>query len=211
MVRIRGHGCGGPAQGCDGVRSSKWFRAIDCAARSSGANRSIMDAPCTGCPRHRSQLARWPFMRKCFVQHFEETGLTAMDIPKALVIHETLGIGLLGSAWAGCYHLEPTMRGFAAFGSASTPMIESMESARSKLLRWSSWTSRVPLLRRADQAKLLVSLAESSVARKLIAPATVPLKLWASCYITLLLRDEGRYKGRGGTGNNGNGGSAPSE
>jgi hypothetical protein len=125
-------------------------------------------------------------------QHFEATGLTAMDIPKALVVHETLGIALLGGAWAGCYHLEPTRRGLAAFGSASAPMNQAMQAARTKFARWSSWTRRVPVLRRADQARLLVSLAESSVARKLIAPATVPLKIWAACYVVLLARGEGR-------------------
>jgi hypothetical protein len=126
------------------------------------------------------------------VQHFEETGLTAMDIPKALAVHETLGIALLGGAWAGCYHLEPTRRGLAAFGAASAPMAEAMQTARTKFARWSSWTRRVPLLRHADQGRLVVSLAESSIARKLIAPGTVPLKIWAACYVVLLARGERR-------------------
>jgi hypothetical protein len=140
------------------------------------------------------------------VQHFAESGLVAMDIPKALAVHEALGIGLLGGAWAGCYHLQPTRRGLASFGSASAPMAEAMEKASEKFSRWSSWTSRVPVLRRADQARLLVSLAESSVARKLIAPATVPLKIWLACYVVLLT------KGAGGQGvaRGGGGGSAGS-
>ena len=114
-----------------------------------------------------------------------------MDIPKALFIHETLGIALLGGAWASCYHLEPTRRGLAAFGFASAAMTDAMQRAKTKFGRWSSWTSRVALLRHADQARLVVSLAESSVARKLVAPATVPLKIWASCYMVLLARGGG--------------------
>lgn len=122
------------------------------------------------------------------LQHFEESGLVPLDIPKALAVHEILGIGLLGGAWAACYHLQPTQRGLASFGAASAPMISAMEKAKLRIAKWSAWTSRVPLLRSADQGRLLVSLAESSVARKVIVPVTVPLKLWLSCYAVLAIK-----------------------
>ena len=111
-----------------------------------------------------------------------------MDIPKAIAVHEALGIGLLAGVWAGCYRYQPTQRGLASFGSASAPMLEAMGKATRTIERWGSWTRRLPVLRNAEQGRLLISLAESTVARKLAMPATVPLKLWLSWNIVLLSR-----------------------
>ena len=44
-----------------------------------------------------------------------EHGLTPSDLPKAVLVHECLGIGLLATVWAACYSVQPTKRFGAAY------------------------------------------------------------------------------------------------
>jgi hypothetical protein len=44
-----------------------------------------------------------------------EHGLTPSDLPKAVLVHEGLGIGLLAGVWAACYGVQPTKRFVAAY------------------------------------------------------------------------------------------------
>lgn len=41
-------------------------------------------------------------------RHFTEQGLSAADIPVAIVIHEVLGLGMAAGFWATCYSLQPS-------------------------------------------------------------------------------------------------------
>ena len=41
-------------------------------------------------------------------------GLSPSDLPKALIIHEVLGVSVLVTAWAGCWAVTPSRRLLAA-------------------------------------------------------------------------------------------------
>ncbi len=51
-----------------------------------------------------------------------------------------------------------------------------------------TWMQRVPGLRSADPARLVAGLAESTVARRLLMPVTVPLKMWLSYKVVMALK-----------------------
>lgn len=61
-------------------------------------------------------------------------------------------------------------------------------ATRRKLHSWSTFLDRVPGLRSANRARLVVSLAESSIIRKVALPVTVPLKLWVAWQAVTLAR-----------------------
>lgn len=85
-----------------------------------------------------------------------------------------MGGFIFASSWWVCYRLEPTKRGLASFGKGSAAEA-ALAKAREKLGRL---MTRVPV--RADRTRLLVSLAESSLARNVVRPITIPLKLWCT-------------------------------
>ena len=39
-----------------------------------------------------------------------EKGLTPVDLPRGLVVHECLGVAVLVTAWVGCYYVRPSAR-----------------------------------------------------------------------------------------------------
>ena len=111
-----------------------------------------------------------------------------MDIPLALFAHEIAGLGLLGGAWAGCYYLQPTRRGMKTFTAKGTNMQQAMKSVHERFERLTSWGRHIPFFKNADRPRLLLSLAESSIARKVALPITVPLKIGFACYTVFLLK-----------------------
>ena len=98
-----------------------------------------------------------------------EKGITTSDLPKAVAIHELLGILMLASTWTIAYHFpassNPILRGPVANISQKTPLVLSNKFTSS--LKALPWPPRV------TEAYL-----ESSCFRKLIRPVTLPGKLW---------------------------------
>jgi len=64
---------------------------------------------------------------------------------------------------------------------------EAFEKAKTMISKW-TWQKYVPGLRSADPNKLVVSLAESIVARNLARPATIPLKIWLTWQLMLQIK-----------------------
>jgi len=103
--------------------------------------------------------------------YFEQKELSARDIPKAIAVHELLGLLILASTWFTAYNFPPSKIPFLA---GPIKRMETILPARLK-----SFTSNNPVLAsRAGQAYI-----EASCVRKLIRPATIPLKLTATFVI----------------------------
>eukprot|EP00658_Telonema_sp_P-2_P046520 TRINITY_DN3473_c0_g1_i1.p1 TRINITY_DN3473_c0_g1~~TRINITY_DN3473_c0_g1_i1.p1 ORF type:complete len:121 (-),score=4.11 TRINITY_DN3473_c0_g1_i1:145-507(-) len=109
----------------------------------------------------------------------EDHGVRLSLLPAAVLIHEGIGVVILASVWAGCYFLQPSVRVSGPFErqwpGAAAGLRErwgpAMHRAQDRMKRW-------PILSRAtDPSRLVVSLAESAIARNAIRPLTIPLKL----------------------------------
>ena len=123
-----------------------------------------------------------------------EHGLTPSDLPKAVLVHEGLGIGLLAGVLAACYGVQPTKRFVAAYDRDL--MIRMM-------IRADALVNKFPVFvtARTDPQRLLVrvwsrraslgvgppawqvSVAESLLVRNALRPLTIPLKLWVTWQI----------------------------
>ena len=93
------------------------------------------------------------------------------DIPKAVAIHEMLGLAMLASTWKLAYHFPPSRI------PALAGPIEKMKSLVPSRVRTSVSSSKIL------SSKLGVSFIEASCFRKLIRPATIPLKLIATAVV----------------------------
>jgi hypothetical protein len=126
-------------------------------------------------------------------QRMAEAGIEPSDFPKALIAHEVMGITLLFGAWGLCYALRPsrTFGGalFSAFPALrNTTGPKALEAATvnaEAFLQRQKWLKRIPGLRSADTTRLVVGLAESSIARKVLLPVTVPVKMWLSYKVVM--------------------------
>lgn len=122
---------------------------------------------------------------------FQEQGLSAADIPAAIVIHEVVGLAMAAGFWSACYAVQPSK-------TVALPLVDAV--ARSKrgaaaqaaygaaLAQATRTVARMPWLNRApgvDPARLTVSLAESLCLRASIKPLTFPFKIWASYKLVL--------------------------
>ena len=117
-------------------------------------------------------------------------GLVASDIPKAVVVHEAMGLAYLFGLWGVCWWTQPTSTLLSTFngptagnstaGARPSKMQEALEQAERKLHSWKSW------LRVAEPRRLVVSLAESLVVRTATRPVTVPFKLWLTWQVIML-------------------------
>ena len=103
--------------------------------------------------------------------YIEQKERSARDIPMAIAIHECLGLLILASTWFAAYNYPPSKIPILA---GPIKRMEAILPARLK-----SMTSNNPVLAsRAGQ-----SYVEASCVRKLIRPATIPLKLTATFLI----------------------------
>ena len=126
---------------------------------------------------------------------FHSKGLEPRDIPKGIIAHEVLGIGILLSAWAGCYIVRPSSNLVKI--AKRSPWIVSNSSSKSI---WQSAEERAKksrLLKFVNESKYLsnkkaqnVSMAfvESYVLRKILMPILIPLKFWLAFEIVVLLK-----------------------
>ena len=104
-------------------------------------------------------------------------GLSPTDLPKALMIHECLGVSVLLLAWGGCWAVKPSRRLLAALQVRRVADWQKAEqivekSKLVKLVRSNQYLSS----RRGTE--LGVAFGESYFLRKLCMPVLVPLKLW---------------------------------
>eukprot|EP01023_Acetabularia_acetabulum_P069135 TRINITY_DN9940_c0_g1_i1.p1 TRINITY_DN9940_c0_g1~~TRINITY_DN9940_c0_g1_i1.p1 ORF type:complete len:182 (-),score=12.85 TRINITY_DN9940_c0_g1_i1:96-578(-) len=125
---------------------------------------------------------------------FEEQGLSAVDIPKAFVIHEVIGISFALAAWTLCYTVEPSKKvmrpitGGLSRSSKVSPLIKLTDGAMKKAqkiiadMKWlqTSWIGK------RDSARLTTSLAESICFRAIVKPFTFTFKLWASWKLVVM-------------------------
>jgi len=113
--------------------------------------------------------------------HLKEQGITAADLPKAIVFHEVLGVAMAVGFWTACYHIQPSsnlLRPLAKRASGNALARKSYDRAVMSAQRT---MSRLPVLQRlGDPGRLTASLAESICIRAGIKPATFPFKIWAS-------------------------------
>jgi hypothetical protein len=68
-------------------------------------------------------------------RYFAEQGLSAADIPAAIVVHEVVGLGMAAGFWALCYAIEPSktvMRPFLGRAAQNKALKQSYTMALSK-------------------------------------------------------------------------------
>ena len=119
--------------------------------------------------------------------YFLERGLTLIDIPKAALIHEGLGLSILLGIWTGCYVLRPSHRILIPLrqryphfiGKISGNMDSKFHKLKEKLKKF----------KRINGERVIISLGESVVLRNLIRPVTIPFKLWATWKIIFFLKN----------------------
>lgn len=124
-------------------------------------------------------------------QYLIDKGLTLVDIPKAVIIHETLGISLLLMIWSGCYVIRPSHHLLIPFKRRFPKYVELLHhKVDSKLNKYriKMKLNQGKLFNWIEKERLLISLAESVVTRNLLRPVTVPLKLYITYKIILLLK-----------------------
>jgi len=123
--------------------------------------------------------------------YFDARGLDVSDVPKAVLVHEMLGMVVLLSTWTTAYYFPPSripaLAGPLKRIEAMIPVGIRQSTSNNKIL-----TSR-----------LGGSYIEASCFRKLIRPATIPLKLAATFSIVqseLLWKLKAKAKAKAKTG-----------
>ncbi|KAL4433963.1 hypothetical protein ABPG75_000404 [Micractinium tetrahymenae] len=136
---------------------------------------------------------------------FREQGLSAADIPAAIITHEVVGLAMAAGFWTACYAVQPSKtvaRPLVAAVARSKRGARAQAAYSAALGQATRTVARMPWLNRApgvDPARLTVSLAESLCLRACIKPITFTFKIWASYKLVLLgkqLRPEARQQQR---------------
>ena len=122
--------------------------------------RDIQDLVFTGAQPHTASRAN--------SFNFKLKDVSVEDLPKAVAIHEILGLAMLASTWKLAYHFPPSRI------PALAGPIEKMKALVPSRVMVSLSSSKVL------SSRLGVSFVEASCLRKLIRPATIPLKLMAT-------------------------------
>ena len=127
---------------------------------------------------------------KAFFQS-KGTELNAKTVGKALVIHEILGVTVLVSAWAACWAVKPSKYFLNILQVRKTHQWRKAQeriqySKLLKHLRESRYVSS------KTGSELAVAFGESYFLRKLGMPVLVPLKLWLTYELVLMLVGERR-------------------
>lgn len=103
-----------------------------------------------------------------FKEKLESLDVKAKDIPKAIIIHELLGLTMLALTWSAAYHLQLSRQPF--FAEKLTKL--------TNMLPEKMKTVTIPFVP-ADilSSRMGSSYIEASCMRKLIRPITLPGKL----------------------------------
>jgi len=118
-------------------------------------------------------------------EYFTDQGLTAADLPAALIFHEAISVGFAAFTWSACYGIQPSVT--IARPMAGLPGASKVAGAFDRALAFSDkkvagmkWLKKVPVVKHATPRRLTVSLAESLVFRGSIKPITFGVKLYVS-------------------------------
>ncbi|CAM9409476.1 unnamed protein product [Ectocarpus sp. 13 AM-2016] len=131
-------------------------------------------------------------------EYFEDRGVTASNLPKVIVVHECLSVAFLALTWAICYQLQPTQAMFAPINktiqnSNNAFIVRSRQSFEALIAKSEKRLSQDWLNKRGiDSGRMAISLAESTLFRKLAKPVTIPGKLWLTLKLsqTFLVGDD---------------------
>tara|TARA_B110000977_G_scaffold19720_2_gene23742 strand:- start:24539 stop:25075 length:537 start_codon:yes stop_codon:yes gene_type:complete len=117
--------------------------------------------------------------------YFHEKGLSAKDLPAALIFHEVISVGFAAFTWTVCYGTQPSVH--IAKPLAGLPGATKVAKAFDRALTFSDkkvaamgWLKKVPVVRNASPRRLTISLAESLVFRGSVKPITFGVKLYLS-------------------------------
>ena len=118
-------------------------------------------------------------------EYFTDQGLTAGDLPAALIFHEVISVAFAAFTWSACYGIQPSIT--IAKPMAGLPGASKVAGAFDRALAFSDkkvaamgWLKKVALVKNAAPRRLTVSLAESLVFRGSINPITLGAKLYLS-------------------------------
>jgi len=112
------------------------------------------------------------------VRHYLlENGLRPVEIPKAILLHELIGLSILVLSWSVCYRFPPSQ-----IPVMVGPINKMKEMVPARIRAAMSSSSMLT-------SKLGQSYIEASCCRKLVRPLTIPSKL----YITFLLMKSGLF------------------
>jgi hypothetical protein len=100
-------------------------------------------------------------LRDRLIKSFRDQGLTAQDLPTAIIIHEALGIFMLALTWSLCYFVQ----------------ISTLPMLKEPLARIAAMMPKVISTNEILNSRLGVAYCESSCLRKLIRPFTLPAKI----------------------------------
>ena len=103
---------------------------------------------------------------------FGQLNFDAKDIPKAIIIHEFLGIAMLFVTWTLCYRLQPSQSPFfrARAGELAKLIPQKFSTSMSSI--------NIPFIdKNFISSRFGTSYIESSCLRKLIRPITLPGKV----------------------------------
>lgn len=101
--------------------------------------------------------------------YFEEKSLHPTDIPKAILVHELLGMFILCSTWSMAHRFPPTKIPFLA------GPIKQMERMIPASIKSAATSNKI--INRITNSKYGASYIEASCFRKIVRPITIPLKL----------------------------------
>ena len=112
------------------------------------------------------------FPNKYFHGRFEKLDFDAKDIPKAILIHELLGVTMLALTWSACYHFQISKSPF--FQSQAAKMAKMLPEKLGNQLS----NIQIPFIDSAViSSRMGTAYIESSVLRKIIRPITLPGKV----------------------------------
>lgn len=133
---------------------------------------------------------------------FDEHSIQKRDVPKAIVIHEILGLVILVTTWTCAFYFPPSQ-------------IKMLQGPIGQLERLVPESVRAGLAKNEFiSSKIGTAYVEASCFRKLIRPATIPLKMYGTLKLVLLSNEafrEGSERLRGLNQRLGNKGSLPSQ
>eukprot|EP01129_Flabellula_baltica_P001307 TRINITY_DN11194_c0_g1_i1.p1 TRINITY_DN11194_c0_g1~~TRINITY_DN11194_c0_g1_i1.p1 ORF type:complete len:134 (-),score=10.97 TRINITY_DN11194_c0_g1_i1:7-408(-) len=117
------------------------------------------------------------------------------DIPKAVFIHESIGLSVMLSLWYFSYKasiskyiLNNTKLGKQVKNRYNTHYQTKQQSSIVDILN--NILSKLPAHRRPLAINIGVAYAESFLLRKLLSPVLIPLKLWITYKIVMPSEDE---------------------
>lgn len=122
-------------------------------------------------------------------QYFINKGLTLTDIPKAAIIHETLGLTILLTFWSCCYIARPSHHLLIPLQRKYPELISSIAKKLDfSFLKYKEKFKKVEKLKKNSE-RAIISLCESIILRNLLRPVTIPIKLYFTWRIILFLNE----------------------